>query len=158
MALRIPPERPLDGAPEAEAVSASGGPVECTTEAITAAWRAILATAARQSRLLSQALEHAKPSVPEPGVVALEFGPDSAVFREGVAKQLATVEAILGASIGATVVVRIGERPAGEPPAAKPGRISPEGIRAERLQQIRAGDPALDAAADALDLELVDEG
>jgi hypothetical protein len=133
--------------------------VECTTEAITGAWGEILAAAARQSRLVSQALEHATPSVPEPGVVQLEFGPDSAVFREGVARQLATVETILGASVGGTVSVRIVERtaPPGAP-VARPGRVSREGLREERLQQIRAKDPALDAAADALDLEFVDEG
>lgn len=158
-APRPAPERALAAPPAAAAVPVSGGPIECTTAAITAAWREILAAAARQSRLVSQALEHAKPSVPEPGVVELEFGRDSAVFREGVAKQLAMVETILGASIGATVVVRIVERSAaGGAPAVKPGRIPPEGLRSERLQQIRAGDPALDAAADALDLELVDEG
>jgi DNA polymerase-3 subunit gamma/tau len=158
-APRKAPEPAPAARPAAEAVPLSGGPIACTTAAITAAWSGILTAAARQSRLVSQALEHAKPTVPEPGVVELEFGPDSAVFREGVAKQLATVEAILGSSVGTTVVVRIVERAGtGGAPPQKPDRISPEGIRAQRLQQIRAGDPALNAAADALDLELVDEG
>lgn len=31
-------------------------------------------------------------------------------------------------------------------------------IRADRLGELRRQDPALDAAADALDLELMDEG
>ena len=158
VAPRRAPEPALAAEPAVEATGA-GELVECTTEAIVAAWSNILAAAARQSRLVSQALEHATPTVPEPGVVQLEFGSDSAVFREGVAKQLATVETILGASVGGTVVVRIVERATtGGGASGKPSRISPGGLREERLQQLRAKDPALDAAADALDLELVDEG
>ena len=157
----VPPKGPEPasaGRQVAKAGPASSDPVECTTEAITAAWGGIVAAAARQSRLVSQALEHAVPSVPDPGVVQLEFGPESAVFREGVAKQLELVETILGASVGAKVVARIVERSATDGVPTKPDRISPEGIREERLRQIRAGDPALNAAADALDLELADEG
>lgn len=137
----------------------STDPVPCTTEAIRAAWPEILAAAARQSRLVSQALEHATPTVTAPGVVELQFGPDNAVFREGVARQLALVETILGASVGTAVAVTIAQPGSGEAgPASRPARVSKEGIREERLQQLRAADPALDAAADALDLELVDEG
>jgi DNA polymerase III subunit gamma/tau len=158
-APRKAPEPATPGPPPAKASPVSMEPVECTTEAIKEAWGDIVAAAARQSRLASQALEHATPSVPEPGVVQLEFGPDSAIFREGVARQLATVETILGASVGGTVVVRIVERSAAPgAPAAKPGRVTRETLSGERLQQLRAKDPALGAAADALDLEFVDEG
>ena len=39
---------------------------------------------------------------------------------------------------------------------AKPRRISESSLKAERLREFRAKDPALDTAADALDLEIVD--
>jgi hypothetical protein len=35
-------------------------------------------------------------------------------------------------------------------------RLTPETVRAERLASLRAQDPVLDAAIDALDLELLD--
>ena len=39
---------------------------------------------------------------------------------------------------------------------AKPRRMSDSSIKADRLREFRAKDPALDTAADALDLEIVD--
>ncbi|MGH7525451.1 MAG: hypothetical protein ACREMX_01975 [Gemmatimonadales bacterium] len=41
-----------------------------------------------------------------------------------------------------------------QPPPAR--RLSEAGLKAERLKTFRAKDPALDTAADALDLEIVD--
>ncbi len=41
-------------------------------------------------------------------------------------------------------------------PAQPPKRLSAEGLRADRLKGLRVRDPALDAAAEALDLEIVE--
>ena len=38
----------------------------------------------------------------------------------------------------------------------RPKRLSEKDLKAERLKEIRGKDQALDAAADALDLEIVD--
>ena len=38
----------------------------------------------------------------------------------------------------------------------RPGRLTEEGARAERLKTLRAQDPSLNAAVDALDLELLE--
>ncbi len=130
-----------------------------TTEALRAVWGDIVATATRQSKLLGQALEHAVPRIDEAGAVVLGFGADSAVFQEGVERQQGTVETILSARMGTTMVARL-ERAgrADKARGAKGGRLSSSDLRADRLQTLRTRDPALDAAADALDLELVDEG
>jgi len=42
------------------------------------------------------------------------------------------------------------------PPTAPPGRITEQGANAERLKSLRAKDPTLSAAVDALDLELLE--
>ena len=130
-----------------------------TEAALLAVWPDVLATAGRQSRLLTQALEHATVRLREPGKVHLVFGSDSAVFQEGVERQLATVETILSARMGAAMSVRLEQGATGQVPASgKAKRLSAEDLRADRLRELRAKDPALDAAADSLDLELMDEG
>ena len=141
---------------------APGGPTasgEGLTEAtLIAAWPAIIATASRQSPMLGQALGHAAASVGEPGIVALGFGPDSALFHDGVARQQATVETILTATLGSPVRIRLqGAAPPAAAPDRQSKRLSMEQLRDERLAQLRSKDPALDAAANALDLELVDD-
>jgi hypothetical protein len=66
------------------------------------------------------------------------------------------VETILAAALGTPVKVRL--QSAGSAAVErKPRRLSAEDVRNERLTQLRSKDPALDAAANALDLELVDE-
>ena len=91
------------------------------------------------------------------GTVALVFGPDSALFQDGATRQLAAVETILTAALGTPVTVKVQSAASPRRATAKPRRLSVEEIRNERLTQLRSKDPALDAAATALDLELVDE-
>ena len=155
----VPPGPPPSGPPPARALagpaSPGGGVVQ---DRLDAAWEEIIATATRQSPLLGQALAHATAVVEDAGTVGLTFGPDSALFQDGAGRQLATVETILAAGLGTPVTVRL--RTAPSPAAAadrKARRMSAEDLRAERLTQLRRQDPALDAAAKALDLELVDE-
>jgi DNA polymerase III subunit gamma/tau len=126
-----------------------------TTESLTAAWSDVIATAARQSPLLGQALMQGTPRAVGADVVVLGFGTDSALFHDGVARQLGTVETILAAALGVPIKVQLqGASPATLDRKAK--RLSVEERRSERLTELRSKDPALDAAANALDLELID--
>ncbi|HEX3927440.1 MAG TPA: DNA polymerase III subunit gamma/tau [Gemmatimonadales bacterium] len=150
------PEPPVEPAAPSAGTGTPAGPLDTAT--VEAGWPEVIETASRQSRLLGQALTHATPRV-EGRAVVLAFGPDSAVFQEGVSRQLGTVETILGAWAGQNVTVRLDAIPAPEPAGgAKRGRLSVDDVRRDRLGQLRRSDPALDAAAEALDLELVDEG
>jgi hypothetical protein len=108
--------------------------------------------------MLGQALTHATPQFVNPGAIALEFGPDSALFHDGVARQLALVETILTSALGVPIKVTV-KGPEAAPATAerKSKRLSAEDARSLRLTQLRSKDPALDAAANALDLELVDD-
>jgi len=138
--------------------TAHGAPAGAlSVESLAAVWPEMVATAARQSPMLGQALGHATARVGGPTVVEFLFGPEAALFHDGVARQQAAVETILSAAIGAPVTVRL--RSASEADAApqKPKRFSREEVRSERLTELRGKDPALDAAATALDLELVDD-
>ena len=148
-----PPESPELNV--AEAGTPAPGVAAGSLEAI---WPQVVATAARQSPLLGQALSHATAHLDEGGTVTMQFGPDSALFHDGVARQQAVVETILEAALGAAVRLVLGgggELPSGADRKMK--RLSAEEHRNERLAQLRSRDPALDAAATALDLELLDD-
>ncbi len=159
----IPPSGAMPSATTAPAAAVPAGQpaysVPWTDEAVRAAWPDIVETARRQGRFLGQALEAARPRASESGVLELGFGPDQAVFREGVERQLAAVGTIAGARLGQPVTVRLAEPGGGqEPSPARQSRLTVDDLRRERLAELRRRDPALDAAADALDLELVDDG
>lgn len=146
---------PTGGAPAAPPPAYA---VPWTEEAVRAAWPDVVETARRQGRFLGQALELAVPRIADVGLLELGFGPDQAVFREAVERQAATVATIVSARLGQSVTVRVAGPASGEAPSGPTGRLTIQDLRRERLAELRRRDPALDAAADALDLELVDDG
>lgn len=165
-----PPREPrvmVDG-PKADGPMV-GGPAKNTTPAysvpwddssLRAAWPDILAAASRQSPFLGKALQQATPRVGEPGVLELSFGPDQAVSVEGIERQKGAVATLASARLGIEVRIQVitathhGRENAGPVTSRRP---TADTIREDRLQELRRMDPALDAMADALDLELVDE-
>ena len=131
-----------------------GPPSSVSLDAVSAAWPAIVAAVRAESRFLGEALAATEPIALDPPWLTV-------LMREPIAEQLhqepGKVEAILSRSLGQSVQLRVTAPapPEGAAPA-KPERLSDSGIKAERLREFRAKDPALDTAADALDLEIVD--
>jgi hypothetical protein len=80
------------------------------------------------------------------------------MLSEGVRRQIGLVEEILSSRFLGPVKVRLVVEAAAGGPAERPKRITDEVLRAERLERLRRVDPALDTAANELDLEIVDEG
>ncbi|MEO8478819.1 MAG: DNA polymerase III subunit gamma/tau [Gemmatimonadota bacterium] len=146
-----------DGSVESSAPAYS---VPWDDTSLRAAWPDILAAASRQSPFLGKALQQATPRTGAPGVLELSFGTDQAVSVEGIERQKATVATVASARLGTEVRIEViaatprGRENAG-PVASR--RLTADTIREDRLQELRRMDPALDAMADALDLELVDE-
>jgi DNA polymerase-3 subunit gamma/tau len=126
-------------------------------EAIRAGWPAILVAARVQSRLLGELLASVDPvelTLPWLNVVMRE---PNQLFAEGLHREAPKLEEILSRSLGQPVRLRLMSGQSGEAvPPAKPRRMSDSSIKADRLREFRAQDPALDTAADALDLEIVD--
>jgi hypothetical protein len=91
--------------------------------------------------------------------IRLSAHADQGMLIEGVRRQIGVVEELLGARFLEPVKVRlvVEDRP-DDAPAGPPKRMTSEVLRAERLERIRRMDPALDTAANELDLEIVDEG
>ena len=79
------------------------------------------------------------------------------LFAERLQAQAQTVEAILTRPLGQPVRLRVTEAVAGDGgPVPKPRKLTDASLKADRLRMFRSKDPALDAAADTLDLEIVD--
>ncbi len=154
-----PTQVPASPAP-ASSTSRSAAPLPrgpASIEAIRAAWPAVVAALRAQSRFLGEALAATQPvSIQQPWLTVAMAEPNQ-LFADSLQEQASKVEDVLSRSLGEPVRLRItsGEAAAAGT-AAKPRRMSDSSIKAERLREFRARDPALDTAADALDLEIVD--
>jgi DNA polymerase-3 subunit gamma/tau len=138
-------------------------PLPPSAQALAAAWQEIVAAARDRSYLLGEALAGATPVEVTERAVRLAMVPGQEVLVEGIQRQIAVVEELLASRLsgasGSRRKVQIEvAAPVGGSGQPRPKRLTDEALRAERLRQLRASDPALDVAADALDLEIVDEG
>ena len=90
--------------------------------------------------------------------------PDQAPGQaEGIAHKRDAVAKLVGEYVSGKARIKVsgagsGERGAGAavPPAPRPSRLTEERVKADRLLVLRTKDPTLNAAVDALDLELLE--
>lgn len=160
-----PPPRDSSAPPESTAdLPAAEAPpavpvrqVPFALEAIRAEWAGIAAAVKAESKFLGEAVSKARPTVAAAPVLTLSFAPVDTLHWEKVEREASQVESVLTRILGGPVrlVVEMGVPEGGAPQKAK--RLSSAEIRSERLGSLRATDPALDTAADELDLEIVDE-
>jgi DNA polymerase-3 subunit gamma/tau len=153
------PAAPLSGAGAASPGPAWTGPL--ALEPLVAAWSAITAAARARSPLLGTVVEHLRPVAVEGRLVMLsvrlEEGEGDGHMVEGARRQLPAIAELLTVPGTETPQVRIVDAAGGAARADRPKRLSDKELRSKRLTEIRAQDPALDAAADALDLEIVED-
>ena len=86
---------------------------------------------------------------------SISIRPGHAVHAEGLERQRETIAQTIGRFVSEAprVSVVTGGLAA---PASAPERMTEQGATAERLKSLRAKDPTLSAAVDALDLELLE--
>jgi DNA polymerase-3 subunit gamma/tau len=126
-------------------------------EAIRAGWPAIVVAARVQSRFLGELLASVEPCELALPYLNVALREPNQLFAERLEQEAPKVEEILTRSLGQPVRLRLVPPPGSQAaPAPRPRRMSDSSIKAERLREFRAKDPALDTAADALDLEIVD--
>ncbi len=145
-----PPVVPAIGAPAITGIAAE-------LSALREAWPEIVAELRVKSRFLGEALGGTTPAAVELPWLTVELAEPNQLFAERLQSQAAAVEEILRRATGTDLRLRVtegGKGPGGPPPS--PRRMTEESIKADRLRSFRAKDPALDTAADALDLEIVD--
>ncbi|MGE0556364.1 MAG: hypothetical protein AB7R55_23290 [Gemmatimonadales bacterium] len=141
------PERPADTAPIVDTLS---------TQGLLDAWPDVVARGRHQSPLLGAVLEALTPTFVEGGTVGLTVADGQAHLAEGASRQLKAIETLLSGAVGKPVAVDLREVGAAAPQAQRPKRLSDKDLKNERLRELRGQDPALDAAADALDLEIAE--
>jgi hypothetical protein len=100
------------------------------------------------------ALEHASPTaLSARGDVTIALDEANPIYEQALDASKSDVAALLGEWFPA--LQRIVVRPS-DARGAPPARMTDEMVRAERLATLRKKDPVLDAAIDALDLDLAD--
>ncbi len=125
-------------------------------EAIRAGWPAIIVAARVQGRFLGELLASVEPVALVLPYLNVALSEPNQLFAERLEQEAPKVEEILTRSLGQPIRLRLVAKPDQLDPQPRPRRMSDSSIKADRLREFRAKDPALDTAADALDLEIVD--
>jgi DNA polymerase-3 subunit gamma/tau len=162
--MKDPAPRPVS--PPLEAAEAMPQPVarpvvetvSFTVASLEAAWSGIVADARKESPFLGEALGAARPIGAAAPQVTIELQDPNPVIAERLNRQRDVVQSIISRYVGSPVQLALGSATPSPDDSApgKPRRMSDAGARAERLRTLRKKDPALDTAADELDLEIVD--
>jgi hypothetical protein len=115
----------------------------------------VVAAVRVHSQFLGEALAASQPVTLELPWLTVVMAEPNQLFADRLAQEAGKVEETLSRSLGQPVRLRvIAASGSASPP--KPRRMSDSSLKAERLREFRSKDPALDTAADALDLEIVD--
>jgi DNA polymerase III subunit gamma/tau len=145
----------VERAPERAVTTLAQPPA--TLEALRAGWPEMIAAVRLHSRFLGEALAATEPIAIESPWLTVVMAEPNQLLAERLHEEAGKIEEVLSSRLGRPTRLRVSAAPAGEnvaPP--KPKRMSESSLKAERLREFRAKDPALDTAADALDLEIVD--
>src|SRR5881628_1022802 len=142
-----PPVRPSAGPPEK-------GPL--TLDRLRALWPRIVDDARTKSPMLGALLQVTEVAAVDAGAVTIRLLDTNAVHAEGLERQRDALAQLVGRYLAKPVRIKLEGAGSGERSTPRPGRLTEEGARAERLKTLRAQDPSLNAAVDALDLELLE--
>src|SRR6266498_5726319 len=130
-----------------------GQKLEPTLDNVRSIWAHVISDARAKSPMLGSLLAEADVVGVDGRVVTLR--PGHAIHAEGLERQRDVIAQSLGRYVSVAPRVKVVAGSA-TPPAAPPERITEQGANAERLKSLRAKDPTLSAAVDALDLELLE--
>ena len=142
-------------APPSAAVSPDNIPA--TLDALADAWPGIVREVRGRSRFLGEALGATLPTALDATWLTVTLEESNPLFAERLLAQAQAVEDVLREATGVVLRLRVSDASAGPNSApGKPAKLSEASLKADRLRSLRAKDPALDTAADSLDLEIVD--
>jgi len=142
------PLRPDAGPPE------GGAPL--TLESLQARWPDLVAAVKEEKPLLGSILEDTEPQAFTDGALTLHVVGRSAMTAEGLLRNRARIEELLGRLVAGTIRLATLAQVAAPPPPPSTQRLSAAGAKAERTRALREKHPALDKAVEALDLELLE--
>ncbi len=136
--------------------SPPGQKLEPTLANVRSVWAHVVADARMRSPMLGSLLAEAEVIAVDGRVVTLR--PGNVGHAEGLERQRDVIAQSLGRYVAEAPRVKIAARDTGSTPSPpeRPERMTEERANAERLKTLRAKDPTLSAAVDALDLELLE--
>ncbi len=131
------------------------GVVSLEMSKLTAVWDQIVLRLRATKPMLASALSHATPvAVTASGVVTIELDEPNDIYTHAIGTGRAEILAALrDRFVG---VERVDLRRDEKAAAAPPKRLTDEMVRAERVAALRKREPLLDAAIEALDLDVAD--
>ncbi len=122
---------------------------------ITAMWDEMVERVRATKPMLATALSHALPAaVNAAGVVTIEPDEPNDIYIHAINSSRSEIVAMLRERFAG--VERVEVRRDDQAVAAPPKRLTDEMVRAERVAALRRRDPLLDAAIEALDLDVAD--
>ena len=106
--------------------------------------------------VVAQVEANPEPGLAVPDQLAVAADEGAVHMAEGAKRQLGAIGDLISAALGHPVGITVVESGASTPVSGKSKRLSEKDLKADKLREFRAKDAALDAAADVLDLEIVD--
>jgi hypothetical protein len=106
--------------------------------------------------MLGALLQQAEVAGVDGTTVAVRLLDTNPVHAEGLERQREGLGQLIGRYVTGPLRIALEGAASGRRPRERPARLTEEGARAERLKALRAKDPGLNAAVDALDLELLE--
>ena len=127
-----------------------------TVERLRGLWPRVIDDARAKSPMLGALLQVTEVAAVDAGAVTIRLLDTNAVHAEGLERQRGALAQLVGRYVTEPLRITLEGAGSGERSTPRPGRLTEEGARAERLKTLRAQDPSLNAAVDALDLELLE--
>jgi DNA polymerase-3 subunit gamma/tau len=152
-ASAAPVPRPPSPVPSPSPVPEQG---PLTLDRLRALWPQIIADARTKSQMLGTLIAATEVAAVEDTTLTIRLLEENAVHAEGIDRQREALAQLVGRYVSGTIRIKLVAAEGSGGPRARPARATEDGARAERLSGLRAKDPRLDAAVEALDLELLE--
>ena len=154
----VPVLRDAAPLPPSQAVSPAVPPEKgpLTVDRLRALWSRVIEDARVKSPMLGALLQQAEVAAVDGTTVTIRLLDTNPVHAEGIERQREAVAHLLGPYVLEPVRVKLEGAGNRERATVRPARLTEDAARAERLKTLRAKDPGLNAAVDALDLELLE--
>ncbi len=127
-----------------------------TLDRLRALWSRIVDDARAKTPMLGALLQVTEIVGVDAGTVTIRLLDTNPVHAEGLERQRAVLAQLVAPYVTEPVRLKLEGAGSRERSTSRPGRLTEEGARAERLKTLRAQDPSLNAAVEALDLELLE--
>jgi DNA polymerase III subunit gamma/tau len=127
-----------------------------TLERLRSLWPRIIDDARSKSPMLGALLAETEVAAVEATTVAIRLLGTNPVHAEGIERQFDALAQLVGRYLIEPIRIQLDSAGNRAPAHARPPRLTEDAVREQRLKALRARDPSLNAAVDALDLELLE--